>query len=143
MPWVRDRWTQPFMADGRQATVLLTGCEANWDGSHIGLLGIPEGAVEGPQVRPLRAIARTRAAGGFVFLAHPGDFNGNADNLAALKALQDSGLELITPAPEVAAEWREAVLRSQERLAEEGAFDLALLRQLEQMLAQYRSQSGS
>lgn len=71
------------------------------------------------------------------------DESGHTDNLAALQALQDSGLELVTPDPAEAASWREAVIASQAKLGEKGELDPALLQKMQQILAEYRSQSGS
>lgn len=71
------------------------------------------------------------------------DESGNADNLAALQALLDSGLELVSPDPAEAASWRKDVLASQEELGSKGEFDPALLHKMQQLLAAHRSQSGS
>lgn len=71
------------------------------------------------------------------------DDSGHADNLAALQALQDSGLELVTPEPEQAEAWRRAVVNSQLELGAKGEFDPELLRRMQQLLAEYRSRPGA
>ncbi|HET6564723.1 MAG TPA: TRAP transporter substrate-binding protein DctP, partial [Xanthomonadales bacterium] len=64
--------------------------------------------------------------------------SGSADNLAALQALQDSGLELVSPDPAESEAWRKAVVASQKQLADKGEFDPALFEKIQQLLAEYR-----
>ncbi len=71
------------------------------------------------------------------------DTSGNQDNISALKALQDSGLQLVSPDQSEALVWRKAVTQSQQKLSKSGEFDAALLQQIEQLLAEYRSRSGA
>jgi TRAP-type C4-dicarboxylate transport system substrate-binding protein len=71
------------------------------------------------------------------------DASGNEDNIAALMALQESGLELISPDQEESKNWRAAVNVSQHKLANDGKFDITLLQQIEQSLAEFRSRTGS
>jgi TRAP-type C4-dicarboxylate transport system substrate-binding protein len=69
--------------------------------------------------------------------------SGYKDNIDALQALQDSGLELVSPDPDEAVKWRAAVIRSQQELADSGEVDQKLLQQVQQLLAEYRSQPDS
>lgn len=71
------------------------------------------------------------------------DASGNEDNISALKALQDSGLQLVSPDPNEAEKWREAVNKSLQKYANAGEIDTVLLQQMLQLLADYRSRSGS
>jgi len=71
------------------------------------------------------------------------DQTGNEDNLAALQALQDSGLELVSPDLIEVDTWRKQVLDSQVDMGSKGEFDPALLQQILESLAAYRSQAGS
>lgn len=67
------------------------------------------------------------------------DQNGVRDNEEALQALLDSGLQMVEPKPGEVAEWRSLVSLSHERLGREGAFDSELLRQIQQVLVDYRA----
>lgn len=69
--------------------------------------------------------------------------SGAEDNIAALKALQESGLELIAPDPDETEKWRKSVSQAQQKLADSGQIDAALYRQIQHMLAEYRNRSGS
>jgi TRAP-type C4-dicarboxylate transport system substrate-binding protein len=69
--------------------------------------------------------------------------SGAQDNIAALKALQESGLELSAPDPDETVKWQNSVRQTQQKLADAGEIDAALLQQMQQMLAEYRNQSGS
>ncbi len=71
------------------------------------------------------------------------DESGHNDNLAALQALQDSGLQLVKPDPAQAEAWRSAVVNSQVQLGQKGEFDPALLQRMQQLLVEYRAQGGS
>jgi TRAP-type C4-dicarboxylate transport system substrate-binding protein len=71
------------------------------------------------------------------------DETGNADNLAALQALQNSGLELVSPELAEVETWRTAIVNAQLQLGGKGEFDPALLQKMQQLLAEYRSQAGS
>jgi TRAP-type C4-dicarboxylate transport system substrate-binding protein len=71
------------------------------------------------------------------------DESGNADNLAALQALQNSGLELVSPESAEVETWRKAIVAAQVQLGSKGEFDPALLQKMQQLLAEYRSQAGS
>jgi TRAP-type C4-dicarboxylate transport system substrate-binding protein len=66
------------------------------------------------------------------------DENGNSDNLAALQALKDGGMEGVSTDPEELAAWRKIVLASHREVAKRGVFDEALLDRLEALLAAYR-----
>ncbi len=69
--------------------------------------------------------------------------SGQSDNEAALQALQSSGLELVQPDPVEVEQWRDAVALSHVKLTEAGKIDAVLLQQIQQLLAEYRSRSGS
>jgi len=68
---------------------------------------------------------------------------GQSDNIAAMTALQKSGLELIQPDPAEAELWRKAVARSSDEAAAAGKIDSQLLQQLQGLLAEYRGQPDS
>ena len=61
--------------------VLIPGAETSYEAWHIGLLGHPAGWIESPGLS-LAFVARTHAAGGFVYLAHPALWNGRGKHLA-------------------------------------------------------------
>jgi TRAP-type C4-dicarboxylate transport system substrate-binding protein len=61
------------------------------------------------------------------------------DNINSLKALQDSGLELISPDVAAVPEWRSKVAESNQRLADEGIINQELLNELLQHLEDFRS----
>ncbi len=69
--------------------------------------------------------------------------SGQSDNLDALQALKSGGLEMISPDPAEAELWRASVGRSNMELARNGQIDAQLLQQMQQLLAEYRSQAGS
>jgi TRAP-type C4-dicarboxylate transport system substrate-binding protein len=66
------------------------------------------------------------------------DQNGVRDNDEALRALLDSGLEMVSTSPTEVAQWREIVSRSHQQLAAEGVFDPALLERMQTLLGAYR-----
>jgi len=68
---------------------------------------------------------------------------GQSDNDKAMQALLNSGLELVSPDPDEVAVWQEAVTRSQQEHAASGHIDAALLQQMNQMLAEFRSRPAS
>jgi len=68
---------------------------------------------------------------------------GQSDNIAAMTALQKSGLELIQPDPEEAKLWQKAVARTNAEAAAAGKIDSQLLQQLHALLAEYRGQPDS
>jgi len=67
------------------------------------------------------------------------DAGGVDENLEALDALQESGLELVEPDEGEVAQWREKVLESLEEEAGKGIFDQDLFEQMRQLLAEYRA----
>lgn len=69
--------------------------------------------------------------------------SGQSDNAAALQALQSSGLELIEADATEIDSWQEKVTLANVELAEAGKIDAQLLQQIHQLLAEYRSRSGS
>lgn len=71
------------------------------------------------------------------------DQNGIIDNDAAMRALLDSGLERVETDRAEVAEWRQIVNASHDRLAEEGVFDPALLRQVRRLLAESRGEAAA
>jgi len=67
------------------------------------------------------------------------DRNGVRDNDAALRALFESGLQLVEPDAAEVAHWRGIVSDSHQQLAREGVFDAALLQRLQSLLDDYRN----
>ncbi len=93
--WAVDRWVQPSFGEGAERPVLLSGAEVSYHEHHIGLVGTPRGWIEPPN-RYLDALARTHAAGGFVYLAHPAEWNNKPQRLATRLPLQQfDGIEII------------------------------------------------
>jgi hypothetical protein len=93
--WAVDRWVQPSFGDGAPRPVLLSGAEASYHDLHIGLVGCPSGWIEPPHTS-LEGVARTHAAGGFVYLAHPAVWNRTPQRLAERLQLRDfDALEII------------------------------------------------
>lgn len=78
--WVRDGWQRRRTADWKESPIVIPGAEATFNGHHIGLLGHPGGRIESPGETP-GYFTRVREAGGFIFLAHPGDWNATPYNL--------------------------------------------------------------
>ena len=66
------------------------------------------------------------------------DQNGVRDNNQALKALLESGLQMVEPDPAEMSQWRGIVSRSHRQLAREGVFDSTLLERMERLLKDYR-----
>jgi hypothetical protein len=77
--WSRDGYVRPQLS-WADAPIVLSGAEMSLGGWHIGTVGMPAGALEPPGQTGY--IGRTHAAGGFVFLAHPGEWNLYPDRLA-------------------------------------------------------------
>jgi len=67
------------------------------------------------------------------------DRQGNEDNQQAYKALIDSGMQAVSPDQGQVPEWRDAIQKSNRRLASQGVFDIALLDELDCYLAAFRS----
>ena len=80
--WLKDEWYLPELLQRQEAQVLLPGAEASLGGWHIGLIGYPATWIEPPR-GSTAFIGRTRDAGGFIFLAHPGEWNGKGIGLAS------------------------------------------------------------
>jgi len=96
--WMQDRWFRP---EGSSALPLvIPGCEASYAyfGAHFGLVGYPPGAF--PPPRPgFDWLEPLHGAGGFAFIAHPGDANHDAERFAAVLPLEGfDGLEIINGA---------------------------------------------
>ena len=95
--YCKDRWFRPAGAGIADVPLVLSGFEASWGyfGAHFGLVGFPPGAIDAP--RPgFDWLARSRAAGGFAYIAHPGDANGMATRFAAGLPLDAfEGLEIM------------------------------------------------
>ena len=70
------------------------------------------------------------------------DGKSNADNESSLRALQGSGLQLIEPDREEVARWREVVFASNREQVRQGAVDSGLMREMLDLLADYRAQLG-
>jgi len=80
----RERWFRPADASIEDVPLLLPGFEASYAyfGAHFGLVGFPPGAIDPP--RPgFEWLARSRAAGGFAYIAHPSEGNAIATRFAA------------------------------------------------------------
>ena len=67
------------------------------------------------------------------------DRQGNEDNKKALKALIDNGMTPVMPDQGQVPEWRDAVQKSNRRLANKGEIDIRLLDELECYLAGFRA----
>ena len=67
------------------------------------------------------------------------DQNGVRDNDQALRALLESGLQMVEPDAAEMSQWREIVRRSHRQLAREGVFDATLLERMERLLEDYRA----
>jgi len=67
------------------------------------------------------------------------DQNGVTDNRDALRALLESGLELVPADAAEVSQWRDIVFESHRKLAAEGVFDIQLLQQMQTLLDAYRS----
>lgn len=67
------------------------------------------------------------------------DKYGVSDNEEALQALLEGGIQKISPNPQEVAEWRAVVHSSHEKLADDGVFDPALYRRVQDLLEQYRA----
>jgi hypothetical protein len=92
--WSRDRWTRPELT-GWNGPIVLSGAEMTREGLHIGLIGLPGGRLERPGGGS-SYLARTEAAGGFVFLAHPGEWNLYPDHLVnILDMSRFDGIEIL------------------------------------------------
>lgn len=79
--WSRDRYVRPQLR-WDDAPIVLAGAEMSLVGWHIGTVGMPSGALEPPG--RVGFVERTHDAGGFVFLAHPGEWNLYPDRLASV-----------------------------------------------------------
>ena len=66
------------------------------------------------------------------------DQNGVTDNENALQALLENGLEMVSPDTADVNEWRGIVSASNRRLANEGAFDPALLDQMQLLIKEFQ-----
>jgi hypothetical protein len=94
-PWVKDDWYLPEPLQEQQPMIVLRGAEASLGGWHIGLIGYPTSRIEPPK-SSVGFIGRTRAAGGFVHLAHPAEWNGKGHGLARVLDLNAfHGLEIV------------------------------------------------
>jgi TRAP-type C4-dicarboxylate transport system substrate-binding protein len=71
------------------------------------------------------------------------DKNGKSDYENALQALLESGLEMVSTDPADVSQWREIVYQSHLNLADEGVFDIELLKQMRNLLDEFRSNPGS
>lgn len=93
--WVRDGWQRRNTSDWMESPFVIPGAEASLDGNHIGLIGHPGGRIESPG-EPPGYLHRVRDAGGFIYLAHPGDWNAVPYNLTRVLDLRFfNGLEIV------------------------------------------------
>ncbi len=95
--YCKDRWFRPPGTRITDVPIVLSGFEASWGyfGAHFGLVGFPPGAVDPPQPG-YEWLARSRDAGGFAYIAHPGDANGLATRFARGLPLDEfEGLEIM------------------------------------------------
>ncbi len=69
------------------------------------------------------------------------DQQSRADDEAARAALESSGITLVDAQPAAVEAWREAAREANAKLAREGAYTPALLRQVESHLEEYRRQA--
>jgi TRAP-type C4-dicarboxylate transport system substrate-binding protein len=60
------------------------------------------------------------------------------DNVDALAALENAGIEIVEPDAEQVPQWREAVAAANRDLARQGVFSAALLEEVEGLLNEYR-----
>ena len=67
------------------------------------------------------------------------DQNGFIDNREALQALQDNGLQKVSPDLTNIEQWRAIVFRSHVQMAQDGAFDMALLDQMQALIKEFRN----
>ncbi len=67
------------------------------------------------------------------------EHNGKTDYVEALQALLDSGMQMVEPVAGVMEQWRKIVYQSHYKLASEGSFDIELLKQMQELLDEYRS----
>jgi TRAP-type C4-dicarboxylate transport system substrate-binding protein len=67
------------------------------------------------------------------------DQNGVTDNRAAMAALLDNGLNMVSPDSGQIGEWREMVNQSARELAKADTFDITLLDQMQALINSYRS----
>ena len=66
------------------------------------------------------------------------DQNGVRDTDAAMRALLESGLQVVEPDADEVAQWRDIVSRSHRQLASDGVFHAGLLERMESLLEGYR-----
>ncbi len=71
------------------------------------------------------------------------DARGEADNDAAMQALLDSGLELVSPVAAEGRHWRQQVLASHQQQAAQGVVNADLFKRLQQLLHEYRAMAGT
>ena len=93
----RERWFRPADASIDDVPLVLSGYEASegYFAAHFGLVGFPPGAIDPP--RPgFEWLTRSRAAGGFAYIAHPSEGNAFATRFAAAVPVQEfDGIEII------------------------------------------------
>jgi TRAP-type C4-dicarboxylate transport system substrate-binding protein len=71
------------------------------------------------------------------------DKYGVTDNENALRALLESGMQMVEPIADEVAQWRVIVSRSHQKLASEGVFDPAMLERIEGLVDAYREQQAA
>jgi hypothetical protein len=94
--WARDRWYRPAEAAIEAVPLMLSGFEASYSyfGAHFVLVGYPPGPIA-PPGPGFDWLGTSAAAGGFAFIAHPGNANGMASRFAAaLPIAEFQGIEI-------------------------------------------------
>jgi TRAP-type C4-dicarboxylate transport system substrate-binding protein len=71
------------------------------------------------------------------------DRYGATDNLEALQALLDNGLEMVSPNAMEVSEWRTIVSDSHRQMAIDGTFDIELLDRVEELIDDYRGDAAA
>ena len=71
------------------------------------------------------------------------DRYGVTDNLEALQALLDNGLEMVSPNAMEVSEWRTIVSDSHRQMAIDGTFDIELLDRVEELIDDYRGDAAA
>lgn len=71
------------------------------------------------------------------------DQQSRADDAAVLKALQANGITLVEAQPAEVDVWRKAAAEANQRLAAEGVYTPALLKQMQTLLHEYRQRASA
>lgn len=71
------------------------------------------------------------------------DEDGLEDNVNAMDALLEGGMELAATEPSQVSQWRDVVLASHRKLARQGVLDMELLEQMQGLLDDLRAEKGA